>query len=120
METGTPPPGVLAAAGTLTATVPQTVGSNGVGLGPDSIHPMATHLSWALPPVAALLGCIHGLTALDAQGALGPLQVRPLLVKFKRAFWVLDGMWLAVGVPSTCPYIFPPLSPSGCDRHGRH
>ncbi len=38
-------------------------------------YPMNPHLKWCLPPLAALLQCLHGLAAADAAGVLGPLQV---------------------------------------------
>jgi hypothetical protein len=36
---------------------------------------MNPHLTWILPPVANLLGIVHGLGAADAAGVLGPLTV---------------------------------------------
>jgi hypothetical protein len=38
-------------------------------------YAMNAHLTWILPPVANLLGIVHGLGAADAAGLLGPLTV---------------------------------------------
>jgi len=60
-----------------TATAAPAADGTRTGM-PEPQHPMNEHLEWCLPSIAALFRVLQALSAADAAGALGPLQVCPV------------------------------------------
>ncbi len=54
--------------------------------GPDTPHPFAPHLDWAIPGVMSIVRCLHLTWAPDLQSALGDLQAALQISPAEKAF----------------------------------